>query len=161
MTETLFNLISPWVNYYKKLEVLFAKDPDVQVIYNDEANEVKLLVQGQEKAEALQKLLPSEKTFGNVTMKINVVPPNKTHAVDLSVFKAAFNGNAAVKFIIDVDTPVGIQNYLAFVPDVVQYHNDDLFDLYGNCSTLYQEIAKDVFEDYCGNIHFCTDKIAD
>ena len=46
--------------------------------------------------------------------------------------------------------------YVVFVNEVVQYFNDDLGDVYGQCSTLYQEIAKDVFGETEG-VFFCTD----
>ena len=47
-------------------------------------------------------------------------------------------------------------NYVVFENKVVQFFNDDLSDIHGNKSTLYQEIAKDIFGD-CDNIYFCTD----
>ena len=38
----------------------------------------------------------------------------------------------------------------------MQYYNDDLGDAYGNCSTLWQDIARRLFEDVLG-IFYCTD----
>lgn len=49
---------------------------------------------------------------------------------------------------------------MARVNKVVQYFNDDLGDAHGVCSTLYQEIAKDVFGEHEG-IFFCTNLPAD
>lgn len=46
--------------------------------------------------------------------------------------------------------------FIVFQNKVVQYWNDDLGDINGNCSTLYQTVAKDVFGDVEG-IFFCTD----
>ena len=42
-----------------------------------------------------------------------------------------------------------------FAKEVVQYWNDSLSDPYGKVSTLYQDIAKDIFEDTDG-VMFCT-----
>ena len=46
--------------------------------------------------------------------------------------------------------------YVIFANKVVQYFNDSLSDAHGVCSTLYQDIARDVFGDDCG-VYFCTD----
>jgi hypothetical protein len=42
-----------------------------------------------------------------------------------------------------------------FEKKVVQFFNDQLDDINGNKSTLYQDIAKDVFEKHEG-VYFCT-----
>lgn len=47
--------------------------------------------------------------------------------------------------------------YIVFKNKVVQFWNDDLSDIYGNRSTLYQDIAKEIFGESSG-IFFCTDK---
>ena len=49
-------------------------------------------------------------------------------------------------------------NFVVFVPEVVQFYNDDLGDINGLCSTLYQDLAKDLFGEEAG-IYFCTDKV--
>ena len=46
--------------------------------------------------------------------------------------------------------------YVVFVNEVVQYYNDNLSDIHGLRSTLYQEIAKDIFETRLG-VYYCTD----
>ena len=46
--------------------------------------------------------------------------------------------------------------YVVFKKEVVQYFNDSLGDIHGVCSTLMQDIAKDIFEDTEG-VYFCTD----
>ena len=48
--------------------------------------------------------------------------------------------------------------YIVFKNKVVQYFNDDLKDVNGFCSTLYQKIAKDIFaENGCETACYCTD----
>ena len=73
------------------------------------------------------------------------------------MFRKAFEGNPAFSYAVTVG---GISsndfNYVVFKNKVVQYWNDNLGDINGNESTLYQEIAKDIFED-CTGIYFCTD----
>ena len=152
-----FNLSPPWIIFYKEVSALFEKDPEVNVVYHNENYEIKLYVDNQEKAEAITKLLPATKTFGNVVLKITVVPANKTGESKIDLFRKAFEGNEAVSFISSIDgilsNPI---NYVVFVKEVIQYYTDDLSDAYGMRSTLYQDIAKDVFGEQEG-IFFCTD----
>ena len=51
-------LVSPWINFYHEVNALFRYDRDVTVIFDEEETEVKLYVNGGEKAEALSELLP-------------------------------------------------------------------------------------------------------
>lgn len=148
-------MISPWINYYRELEALFAKDPDVTVSYDEDKNEVRLLVQNAAKAEALTKLLPTEKEFGNVTMKVTVVPANLLGEDRAKLFFDAFNGNPAMAEMVTIKLFGNPIHYFSFVPEVVQYPNDDIGDLHGNRSALYCDLAKDIFDSGDG-IFFCT-----
>ena len=151
------NLSSPWVTFYREIEVLFSEDPEVTVIFDEDELEIRLYVDDAKKANALEKLLPYERTFGNVTVHVIVIPPNDTNEFDAQLFYDAFNGNEALSFIDVVegvfDNPLA---YVVFKNKVVQYFNDDLGDIHGVCSTLYQDIAKRLFEG-CKGIYFCTD----
>lgn len=148
-------LISPWVNYYREVEALFKEDPEVHVVFDDETYELKLYVDNNRKAEALTALLPTEKTFGNVGVKIEVIPANNGERTYLDLVIDAFEGNPALEYVQDIDTPMGKFNYVVFKSEVVQYFNDDISDVNGNRSTLYQNIAEDVFGLGTG-LHFCT-----
>ena len=154
-------LISPWVDYSRKLEALFSGDPGVKVLLNNRHPEIKILVEDGEKAEALQELLPMNVTYGNVNVAITVVPANgKTlSAGRVDKVQKAFEGNEALAGIYSVEgifaNPI---NYVVFKPWVVQYFNDDLSDAHGVRSTLYQELAKEVFGEDCG-VFFCTDVV--
>lgn len=88
-------------------------------------------------------------------MRITVIPANDNIS-KTDLFKAAFAGNPAVSYIESVDAYGQNFNYVVFEKEVVQYFNDNMGDLHGVESTLYQDIAKEVFEDYSG-IFFCTD----
>ena len=154
----ILRLTSPWITYYRELSELFKKDEEISIIYDEEENEVKLYVENATKAEALARLLPTEKEFGNVALKITVVPANtllKSRPVD---FEEAFKSNGAVSYMKTVRTYQGVDfTYIVFKKEVVQYFNDDLGDINGLCSTLYQNIAKNIFEETEG-VYFCTDK---
>ena len=155
------HLSAPWVIFYREVEALFSEDHEVRVIYDEMENEIKLYVDNATKANALSVLLPGEKVFGNVTLKISVVPANLTGKLNpkISLFEAAFENNKALSYIHTIDDCGFLTNsitYVVFKNKVVQFFMDDLGDINGNCSTLYQTIAKDIFGEQDG-IFFCTD----
>ena len=150
-------LSAPWTVYYREIEALFGNDPDIQVSIDEENYIVKLYVTGEEKAEALEKLLPAERTFGNITVRTVVVPANLMGEENISLFQAAFEGNPVFAF---TKTNQGVftipLSYVVFKNRVVQFFADNLQDVNGNITTLYETIAKDVFGETPG-ICFCTD----
>lgn len=162
MTKARLKLSSPWVTYVNYLMALFGNDPDITIEY-DEEYEVKLYVDNGLKAGALDMLLPTEKEFGNVTLFITVIPSNDYQdAADLTrkeLFDVAFDRNPIYAFSKEIK---GIFCnsiiYIVFKNRVVQFFNDNLNDIYGNISTLYQEIASEVFDGMgLNNVCYCTD----
>ena len=150
------SLSAPWESFICELQALFGADSSVRLIRNDDEKEIRLLVDGTEKAEALRELLPAEKVFGNVTLKINVVPSNVVATSMIDLFRKAFEGNPAVRFIGNSSGPIGSDyNYIAFEPEVVQFFADDLGNYGGYKTMLYRDVAKDVFGDYPG-IYYST-----
>lgn len=153
---------APWDIFYHEINELFREDNEIKVVYNEETKEIKLYVETKDKATALNDLLPTHKTYGNVEQLITVVPANGYSLGALKGVKekivTAFTGNPIISRIETVGcvftNPI---TYVAFRNQVVQYYNDDIGDINGQCSTLYQEIAKNVFGSLDG-IHFCTDK---
>lgn len=146
---------SPWVEFYREIEALFAQDPEVKVVYEEEKNEVKLYVENARKADALTQLLPAEKTFGNVTLKVTVIPANDTTVSKADLIAEAFDGNPALSYVQHVDAVMGAFDYAVFQNKVVQFFDDNLADINGNKSTLYENIARDVFNDL--GVFFCTE----
>lgn len=150
-------LSSPWITYVHEIQKMFERDSEVRVMYDDENKEVKLFVDSIQKAEALEKILRHERTFGNVVLKITVVPSNKEKDI-LDVFNDAFFGNTALLYTVPLKSPLGIHRFVVFDGKVVQFYNDQLDDPNGNKSTLYQEIAKDIFDDKFA-VNFCTEVV--
>ena len=151
------NLSSPWTIFYREIQAMFGKDPDIKISYDEDAYVIKLYVTGTDKANALSQLLPVEKEFGNVVLKIIVIPANNEVLTDEELFNMAFAGNPVFDYAVHSggDTIVGNNTYVVFKKEVVQYFNDSLNDLHGLCSTLHQEIAKDVFGTKTG-LYYCT-----
>lgn len=154
-------LSAPWDEFYNEVNELFKYDEEVRVVFFEEQKKIKLFVDNPAKAEALQKLLPQKKEWGKVALLIEVIPSNKEKKTELTrnIWSVAFTGNTAVSFIYTID---GIFNnpltYVVFVNEVVQYFNDNLGDINGNRSTLYEDIARDVFGHVDGTF-FCTDTV--
>lgn len=146
-----FELSSPWVEHYKKLVTLFGMDDEVGSIeYDDKAKAVTIRVDNQGKAELLGRHLRSEVTFGNVTLRVNVVPGNEPDN-RLADMRHIFEGNPVVSDIVVTENPVqGETTHVMFEPIVVQYFNDDLSHPDGVRTTIYEELARDVFEDIDG-----------
>ena len=154
-------LSPPWITYCHEIEALFKKDPDVTVRYNDDPGpEVKIFVNNEEKADALAKLLPASKSFGNIILAITVVTANLDVESNESLFRRAFKDNPIVKSIAVVDDVYSFSaGYVVFSGDVVQFFNDELSDINGMKTMLYQDIAKDVFSDVGGMFFFCTEQL--
>lgn len=154
-------LSAPWITYFRKIEALFDRDPEVMVDFDDENTALKIYVDNQGKAEAIDALLPDAIQFGNVEMGIQVIPANGTDP-RLELFRKAFEGNEAVVDITTVDSSVPIlggNSYVLFKPEVVQYYNDDLSTLDGYESTLYEDIADELLSVGDSRIHFCTARL--
>ena len=151
---------APWVTYYREVEALFEKDEEVFVVLDEENVELKIYVNNQSKASAIQYLMPTEKEFGNVILKIEVIPANgiKMRNMDeasiLDIACDAFRENDAVYMVTGVRSMFDLI-YVIFRKEVVQYFDDNLGDINGNCSTLYEVIARDVFRDV--GVKYCTD----
>ena len=159
-------LSPPWCTRYSQIAALFQYDSDVHVFFDEDNYDIKLYVDNDDKAAALQILLPREYNFGNITLKIEIIPAN---ADDINtfinentpldeLFEIAFDGNGAFSFAKTIHGVMLLDGitYVVFKKQVVQYYTDDLSDYFGNCSTLYQEIAKDVFGEK-QNLYYCTD----
>ena len=155
MSEKL-NLAAPWVTYANEIKAMFKDDPEVKVVYNNEETEVRIYVAKQAKCDALEKILKHEVKFGNITLKINVIAPNENDEDILDVFDDAFAGNPAISFVVPIESPLGTHRFVVFKNEVVQFYNDQLDDLNGNKSTLYQDIAKDIFVEGLA-VNYCTE----
>lgn len=164
------NLIAPWDEYYEELNAFFAEDPDVTILYDEEAKDIKVLVQETIKAEALTYLLKDEVEFGGVKLTVTVVPANEvTKGVKNLVtnignnenygdmFERALINNGAFAYTYTVDNVMGFNAvFVVFRKKVIQYYNDNLGDLNGMKSTLAEYIARDIFVTRNG-VFFNTD----
>lgn len=158
-------LSPPWVTYVNKLQALFDGDPQIAFNVNYESDDptVVLATNNGDKATALVKLLPEGVKFGNVTLKINVDGPfsNRAFVSLKELFEVAFEKNPAFAYCV---APVEEGYYyidfvyVVFKNCVVQFFNDNLNDAHGIVSTLYQDIAAEIFDKpELTRAHYCTD----
>ena len=165
MNEVRLKLAPPWVTYINKLQALFDGDP--QIAFNVDWNKpaVTIACNNGKKNAALQLLLPLAKTWGNVVLPIAIDGPiaNKAFTSPTELFNTVFEKNPAFAYCVaPVEDGYFYVDfcYVVFKNCVVQFFNDNLNDAHGLISTLYQDIAAEVFEDANYNlmsVHYCTD----
>lgn len=148
----------PWIIYVEKFKKLFEQDPELHIMFDDGDMELTVRVDNQTKYEALRELLPYKVNFGNVIMKLTLIPANEMTGTKNAarLFSEAFKGNPVVDDIIEIPNVfTNTITYIMFKKEVVQYWSDNLGDPHGNESTLYQDIAKDLISDVVG-VSYCT-----
>lgn len=155
----MLTLSAPWITFVHYIENLFSGDSEVETSYSEDTYTLKIFVNNEEKYEALRKLIPSTKEFGNITLHIDIVPADekdgKVNYADL--YKKAFKGNPHVDDIKVVRDYVGGDiTFVVFKKEVVQFFNDNICDLHGLMSTLDEDMAREVFISVA-NVNFCTD----
>lgn len=150
MNERL-KILPPWTIVIRKLEALFDGDPQIafNTDFSGEHPRVVLACNNGDKVAALQKILPSEVNFGNVTLEVIVdgTPSNIAFMNKVDLFDAAFKGNPAYAYSM-CPYEDGYQwiysTYVVFKNCVVQFAADNLNDCHGIISTLYQTIAEEL-----------------
>ena len=150
-------LAPPWITYYRQVEALFGEDPDIKVVFDEDELHIKLYVENEIKAAALDEILPVQKDFGNVSVFIEVIPAN-TEPKKVDMIRRAFEGNPAFSYTTTIEgIMVNPINYVVFKPEVVQFWNDNLHDPHGLVSTLMEDVARAVIGEEDG-VMFTTDK---
>ena len=156
-------LASPWQTYFNKLKALFGQDPEVHLSFDDRSEEkiIAIRVDNLKKHDAIKKLLPEVRGFGNVIVRINVIPPNEIRVIDRAeLLDRAFEGNPVYDKLIIVEGGIpilGDTKYVMFKKKVAQFFNDNLADPNGNSSYLYADLAEEIFGHVEGEaLHYST-----
>lgn len=170
--DVRFKIAPPWVTFVNEIAAMFGDDPDITITYNNTDYCLLVKVDNEEKAAAISTLLPERRKFGNVTLDVVVSTSENKIMIggemleeSKVLFETAFKNNPAFSFARRVDYDdftIGGITYVVFANRVVQFFNDNLNDNFGNVSTLYQEIAKDIFTpESTKGVFFSTDVVAD
>lgn len=167
-----FKIEAPWYTFGKKVKALFAQDKDIRIgdvvpvdielgkgaddyDYNFVMD---IEVLNHEKYIALDRVIPKHKSFGGVTLKIQIFDEENTLLKSgMDIYHTIFKGNPIVRDIIDTldftETP---HAFVRFEPKVVQFFDDDLSDYNGNWTGLAEDIARELFLNDMSGVHFCT-----
>ena len=168
MTQSVRLKVSPpWITYINKIQAMFDGDPQIacNVNWSSENPEIIIACNNGDKVAAIQKLLPEQVWFGNVLLTIGFDGPvsNRAFTTPKELFDTAFSGNPAYSCTVaPVEDGYWYVNfvYVIFKNCVVQFFNDNLNDAHGLISTLYQDIAVELFADADFNgrsVFYCTD----
>ena len=165
MSDVRLKISPPWITYINKIQALFDGDPQIACnVSTSGANpSIVLACNNGDKVTALQQILPTEVTFGNVILKIEVAgtPSNRAFTSKKELFEVAFNKNPAFAYAFSpVDEGYNWFNitYVVFKNCVVQFFNDNLNDCHGIISTLYQDIADEILTgEAVQRVYFNTD----
>ena len=121
-------VLSPWMVFYREIDAMFKKDPEVQVVYDEVEQVIKLFVDNTSKADALAQILPDEKEFGNITLQIVVIPANNLlQSSPDDLLRRALRYNDAVWSVESTKDVPGFPclTYVIFNKEVVQYFTDN------------------------------------
>lgn len=156
-------LDSPWETFKKMVWALFEKDPEIVVNElvegDDDSNYVlNIEVKNHAKFEALDRVIPQYKVFGNVVLKI-VLFDEENAGINpgIQLYETIFKGNPILEDVKNLVDVVGVSHgYVRFKPEVVQFFDDNLADYSGNWSGLAEDIARELFENDSTGMYFCT-----
>lgn len=167
-TRTGLCLAAPWTVYFRELKAFFQNDPEVDITFDESAAVVHVHCDSADKAKLLEKYLPEHVSFGHAALDIQVHEPlddrlteeEATEIAERSVIdelSALFSGNQAFSYLKWVDNPGHyLVVYVVFKREVVSFFNDNVHDVRGFTSMLYEDLAEDIFVNREGII-FCTD----
>ena len=150
---------APWEILHEKIKALFEQDSDIIVLSDGSSKTITIIVDehAKDKQIAIMSIMPRYKVFGNVTVKIVVRSSDEPDMHD--ILDRAFMDNPAVEDVVTLIRPFGDCTFVVFEPKVVQYYTDDLGTPDGFTSTLYQDIAADIFD--LDGVGFCTGRVAE
>ena len=149
------DLISPWYEYVNQVKALFGQDPAITINFDEDDMVLRIMVDGSAKAAGLAEILPEEVEFGKIILQVLVIRNNQSRTIG-DYIRDAFYGNPA--FCDTATTPPPYEAFYAiFKKEVVQYYNDDLGDIQGLRSTLYEDLAREVLSHgKVDGVYFCT-----
>ena len=151
MSDVRLKILPPWTIAIRKFEALFDGDPQIACNCNFGGSNpsIVLACNNGDKVAALQQILPSEVSFGNIKLAVNVdgIPSNRAFTSKVELFDTAFKGNPAYAYSV-CPAEEGYQwigtTYVVFNNCVVQFAADNLNDCHGVISTLYEIIADEL-----------------
>lgn len=165
MEKNRVKILPPWITFIHKIQALFDGDPQIacNVDYSGAHPAIVLACNNGDKVAALQQILPTGVEYGEVILEITIdgTPSNRSFTTKKELFEVAFDKNPAFAYCV-TPTEAGYWFfdfcYVVFKNCVVQFFNDNLNDCHGVISTLYQDLAAEIFKDAnLPGVYYCTD----
>lgn len=155
---------APWEIYCRKVQALFSKDPEIAVSDITQRGGTRIMrIQtcNMDKYNALMQVFPTVKYFGDAALQIDIPTPEGKFERDLfDTMQDLFDGNEAVdKVCVSLDPFGNEQIYVMFKPEIMQFFNDNIRDYNGICTTVAENLARDVLEKDAEQVNFCTTRL--
>lgn len=159
----------PWDGYMNMLASFFKGDTRVRVGSCDGRRVGTIEVFDGDMYQALEQVLNKKLRFGNVVLRIDIVPANclrgkgdvlnikERDYTDLAALKVVLSKNPAFAKIISRKTELGNFVFCMFKPVVLMWYNDNLGSPYKQTTSVYEDAALHVFKD-CG-VSFATEPV--
>ena len=147
--EDALGKASPWVEFANEAMALFGGDPGVDAEYGDGDGDgggprLTLRVANQAKADAMAALLGDGRTFGGVTLAIDVIPGNEEPTAG-ELLVRAFAGNPLFSEVVEPVEECPFRfTYAMFRPCALQWRDDSLQSPYGLATKAAEDAARDV-----------------
>lgn len=106
---------------------------------------IKYYVNSKSRRAALGKYLPSSVAFGNITLINEVVEADGRISDEKSTFTDIFSNWESVSYIEKMSGWSPVLCWIVFKPTVVQYDNDNIQSPNGISTTLYEDLAREIF----------------
>lgn len=141
------DLSAPWQIYRQELAALLEYDDAVRVGPVEDTDDasgkfVTVEVSNHTTAAALEKLFAEPKTFGNVTLTVEVKDTAQEETL-ADILKDAFAHNPIVRGVETQTDPTGTQwTYLVMEPEILQFPADNLEDYRRNMTLTAEQAAR-------------------
>lgn len=148
----------PWEIHARMIRELLRDDRAVDsVTYDDESKVIRVMVNGNDKADSLQRRLVSHLEFGNVKVDVQVIPAND-EPDEAEDYRRAFEGNPLFAGVVGGTTPQGVEeDFALFAPTVIQFYSDDISSPFGLTTMTAEQLAERVLVQ--GDVRICSDTL--
>jgi hypothetical protein len=150
MKSSQLNMASPWFTLFHKIKGVFSVDKELHVdedLTENEDGSYQFMIASQngDKLAAIEKLLGTSYTFGNVRLIIKYGYENQAEEENWrEVYETAFKGNPYFREVIEKGNPVfGQLGYAVFAREILSFFDDNLMDYKGYSHFVVADAVRD------------------
>lgn len=154
----------PWDGYMNMLASFFRGDDRIRVGCGTDKRVGTVAVFDSKMYAALEQVLKTRVRFGNVVLRINIVPADglkafKGEMTDLEALRCVLSKNPAFAKFVSRKTELGNFVYCMFKPVVLMWHNDNPASPYKQTASVYETAALEVFKSAKIGISYATEPV--